>query len=157
MKLRLLATDPDPILLEIYRAYFPSFGFAVATADDGVECLELLREFLPDVLILSLELTWGGAEGVLAIVREETAMRPIPILLTIDGINQSKAVTLLRPPVIKLLEKPFRLRDLRAIIEATLHSQADRLVPRALNPSALVIADREQAADNDSSLTTRIH
>ena len=76
MKLRLLATDPDPILLDIYRAYFPSFGFEVATAGDGVKCVELLRDCFPDVLILSLELTWGGADGVLAVVRGETAMRP---------------------------------------------------------------------------------
>ena len=157
MKSRLLATDPDPILLQIYRAYFPTRGFEVATASDGLECLELLREFLPDALILSLDLTWGGAEGILAIIREETQMRPIPVVLTVDRIDRSKAVKLLLPPVVKLLEKPFRLSDLEAIVEATLRAQAVRLVAGAFDPPAALARDHEWDADNDCPNMTSIH
>ncbi len=58
-------------------------------------------------------------------------MRPIPVILTIDGISQSKAVKHLFPPVVKLLAKPFRLRDLRAIVETALQARAERLVATA--------------------------
>jgi DNA-binding response OmpR family regulator len=156
VKLRLLATDPDPVLLQIYRAYFPYFGFEVVTAGDGLECLELLRDFLPDALILSLELTWGGAEGVLAIVREETAMRPIPVVLTFEQINRSKAVKHLLPPVVKLLEKPFRLHDLQASVEAALHMRANRLVAGAVDPSNAFGGTHGRAADKHHPLTTRM-
>lgn len=152
MKSRLLATDPDPFLLQIYRAYFAARGFEVATAGDGVECLELLREFLPDALILSLDLTWGGAEGVLAIIREETEMQPIPIVLTVAEISRSKAVEFLLPPVVKLLKKPFRLRDLEAIGEATLRVQAVRQVAGAFDPPAALAGDDGWAADNEYTL-----
>lgn len=155
MKLRLLATDPDPILLQIYRAYFPKVGFDVATAGDALECLELLREFRPDALILSLGLKWGGADGILAIVREETVMRPIPVLLTTDGIRPSKAVNLLIPPVVKLLEKPFRLRDLTTIIEASLPTRPDRLDAGPVHPPAVLAGEDGPATENQFSLTTR--
>ena len=156
MKLRLLATDPDPVLLQIYRAYFPYFGFEVVTAGDGLECLELLRDFLPDALILSLELTWGGAEGVLAIVREETAMRPIPVVLTFDQISRPKAVKHLLPPVVKLLEKPFLLNDLQAGVEAALGARADRPGPGAVDRSTAFSGTDGRAADKHNPLTTRM-
>ena len=120
MKPRLLATDPDRVLLNIYRAYFPNFGFDIATSADGLECVVLLRDFAPDAVILSLERLWGGGDGVLSIVREDSQMRPIPVVLTIDGLNASKAMRHLLPPVVKIMEKPFRLRELRANVEAAL-------------------------------------
>jgi DNA-binding response OmpR family regulator len=153
MNLRLLATDSDPLLLEIFRAYFPNFGFEVATAGNGLECLALLREFAPDVLVLSLELQWGGADGILSIVREETAMRPIPVVLTIDGISRSKAVPHLFPPVVKLLEKPFRVRDLRAIIEAALQVRG---APGRCDFQPHVLNDG-QFAGSHKSFIPRIH
>jgi CheY-like chemotaxis protein len=157
MKPRLLAADSDPNRLWIYRGYFPTLGFDVATAGDGLECLQLLREFLPDILILSLDLTWGGADGVLAIIREETEVRPIPVVLTVDGISQSKAVKLLLPPVVKLLEQPSPLRDLQAIVEAALHARADRRIFEAFEPPAVLAGEHGWAADNDYSPPTRIH
>jgi DNA-binding response OmpR family regulator len=131
MKPRLLATDSDPLLLGIYRTYFPRFGFDVVTAGDGLQCVRLLREFAPDALILSLELLWGGGDGVLSCFRDGGRMRPLPVVLTINGLDPAKADRLLAPPVVKMLEKPFRLRDLRASVEAGLHGSMVRQVIRA--------------------------
>jgi CheY-like chemotaxis protein len=155
MKLRLLATDPDPVLLQIYRSYFSSFGFEVATAEEGLECVALLRNFAPDALVLSLELTWGGADGVLSIVRDEGQMRPIPVVLTVGESSRSKAVKYLVPPVVKLLEKPFRLRDLRAIVESVLRARAERLSARVAGAPAA--SDDARPAHDPGTLTPHIH
>ena len=157
MKLRLLATDPDPLLLQIFRAYFPNFGYDIATARDGLECVELLHEFLPDALVLSLELLWGGADGVLSIVREETQVRPIPVVLTVGEMGRSKAVKYLLPPVVKLLEKPFRLRDLRAIVEDALHARADRLISGFDDPAVTFARDDLPLDADIISHIARIH
>ena len=154
MDFRLLAADPDPVLLQIYRTYFATFGFDVATAEDGLECVSLLRGFAPDALILNLDLTWGGAEGVLSIVREEE-MQPVPVILTVGERNRTKAVRYLAPPVVKLLEKPFRLRDLRAIIESALHSRSSRpsWPPPGAVPESHLIEDASLALSHESLIT----
>jgi DNA-binding response OmpR family regulator len=141
MKPRLLATDPDPLLLGIYRTYFPHFGFDVATAGDGLHCVRLLRELAPDALILSFELLWGGGEGVLACVREENQMRPIPVVLTFDGFRPAKAAKYLVPPVVKILEKPFRLRDLRASVEIALQGNMVRQWMQSADASRMLNGD----------------
>ena len=157
MKLRLLATDPDPLLLQIYRSYFSSFGFEVATAKEGLECVSLLRSFAPDALILSLELTWGGADGVLSIVRDEAQMTPIPVVVTVGESSHSKAARYLVPPVVKLLEKPFRLRDLRAIVESALCARAERLSERITGYDTAPASQNAQAIPGSGSLTTHNH
>jgi DNA-binding response OmpR family regulator len=153
MKLRLLATDPDPVLLQIYRSYFSSFGFDVATAEEGLECMSLLRSFAPDALILSLELTWGGADGVLAIVRDEGEMRPIPVVVTVGESSRARAIRYLVPPVVKLLEKPFRLRDLRAIVESVLQARADRMSGRVAGAPAAAIGNDRRPAHEPNPIT----
>jgi len=126
MKPRLAVTDNDPRMRQIYRLYFSKFGFKVATAGDGLECVRLLRTFTPHVLVLSLDLCWGGADGVLAILREESPARSIPVVLTAVERHRSRSAEFLSPPVVKMFEKPFRLSDLRAIVTAALHSATDR-------------------------------
>ena len=136
MELRLVAADPDPVLLQIYRTYFSTFGFEVATAEDALECVALLRGFDPDVLVLNLELTWGCAEGVLSIIREDREMQPIPVVLTVGERRRSTVVKYLVPPVVKVFEKPFRLRDLRAAIESALRMHVQQWSPRVADAPA---------------------
>ncbi len=117
---RLLAADADPYMREIYRLYFPHFGFDVETASDGVDCLSELDEFHPDALVLDLDLLWGGSEGVLAALQERGRVPPIPVVLTTKFLRSGNPAKHIVHPVVKLLEKPFRLRDLRSVVEAVL-------------------------------------
>jgi len=117
---RLLAADPDPSLMELYRIWFSRFGFDIATAASALDCMERIRRFAPHVLILSLELQWGGSDGVLSMIREDYGTPPIPVVLTCDKRNRSRAIRQLAPPVIKLLEKPILFLELHASIETAL-------------------------------------
>jgi DNA-binding NtrC family response regulator len=157
MKPRLLAADPDPILLQIYRAFFPTFGFEAATARDGLECVALLHEFAPDVLVLSLDLCWGGADGVLSIIREETQIRPIPVVLVVGETSRATAVKYLFPPVVKLVDQGFRLGDLREIVETALHTRGDRLMDEVGGTRAAFAGDTGRPLTDHNSLTAHIH
>jgi DNA-binding response OmpR family regulator len=67
---RVLIADPDESLLALYREALACEGFEVATATDGLDCLAKLRSIALDVLVLDLELLWGGGDGVLARMHE---------------------------------------------------------------------------------------
>jgi carbon storage regulator CsrA len=80
--LRILIADPDAYLTRSYREYFDRSGATVSTAPTALACLDRLRDFSPDVLILEATLLWGGADGVLARMQEEPALRPSSVILT---------------------------------------------------------------------------
>ena len=48
------------------RQFFSANGFAVATVASGLECLAELLAVEPDVLVIALEIPWGGGDGVVA-------------------------------------------------------------------------------------------
>src|SRR5271157_944004 len=88
MSFRILLVDRDEFLLATYREYLSRHGAIVTTATSGVACLERLRDFAPDILVLDPSLLWGGSDGVLAVLHEEPEIRPACVLLLTDGGNR---------------------------------------------------------------------
>ena len=60
MSIRILIADRDEFLSTAYHEHFSRHGAVVATATTGLACIDRLRDFAPDVLILDPSLLWGG-------------------------------------------------------------------------------------------------
>jgi DNA-binding NtrC family response regulator len=73
--------DGDTILLLLYQAFLIGEDIEVRTASTGLECLEQLRRWRPDVLVLDAELLWGAGAGVLSVRGEEPTLPVVPVLL----------------------------------------------------------------------------
>jgi carbon storage regulator CsrA len=85
MSVRVLIADPDEYLFDNYRDYLEQRGCEVATATSGVECIDMLRDFVPDVLVLEPSIPWGGGDGVLAVMHEEPAVPSVPVIVLTYG------------------------------------------------------------------------
>ena len=66
-------------------------GYRVVTADNGIECLEILKRFLPDFVILEPEFLRGAGNGVLTLLRETPDLRDVPVLILTTDCNWSVA------------------------------------------------------------------
>jgi CheY-like chemotaxis protein len=73
--------DGDTILLSLYRAFLMTEAIDVRTASTGLECLEQLRHWRPDVMVLDADLPWGAGAGVLEVMREDPTLPEVPVLL----------------------------------------------------------------------------
>jgi DNA-binding response OmpR family regulator len=89
MSVRVLIADRDEFLLATYREHLSRHGAIVATATTGLTCIDRLRDFTPDVLVLDPAILWGGGDGVLAMMHEEPEIRPASVLLLADGGNRT--------------------------------------------------------------------
>jgi carbon storage regulator len=89
MSVRILIADRDEFLLATYREHLSQHGAVVATATTGLACMDRLRVFAPNVLVLDPSLLWGGGDGVLAVMDEEPEIRPPFVLLLTHGGNRS--------------------------------------------------------------------
>ncbi len=101
MSVRVLIADPDEYLIDNYRDYLEQHGCEVATAKTGVECIEKLRGFLPDVLILEPSIPWGGGDGVLAVMHEEPDVSSVPVIALTYGRDRGVLYRL----------APFKIND----------------------------------------------
>jgi two-component system KDP operon response regulator KdpE len=112
MRPSLLIAESDAELCHVYRKFLAARGYDVATASDGLDCLQRLRLQRPTVLLLDLELRWGGADGVLAWLREEGASDRIAVVLMATAGYPKDLTALVEPPVVGFLPKPFSLTAL---------------------------------------------
>jgi CheY-like chemotaxis protein len=71
--------------LASYGEFLTHEGFRVTTAATALECWAELKCERPDVLILDLELPWGGGDGVLARLDEKPETRGIPAIMLAGG------------------------------------------------------------------------
>ena len=76
----LIASSAEP-LLKSYRSFLSNHGFAVATADDALDCIANLRDFEPHILVLDDELQWGRTSGVLAFLNEDPSLPSVPVIV----------------------------------------------------------------------------
>jgi CheY-like chemotaxis protein len=79
--IRVLLSHPDLGVLSACQERLANGGFAVAAAPSGLECLARLRSFTPDVLVLDMDLPWGGGEGVLARLGEDRDLPRVPVVI----------------------------------------------------------------------------
>lgn len=77
MKTQLLLCESNPGCLARTREFLTRRGFDVCVASNGLECMELLREVRPDVVVLDWEMPWGGGDGVLALLQDELRLPPV--------------------------------------------------------------------------------
>ena len=81
MAVRILLADPDEFAANTLADCLRQRGAVVTTASSGLECLERLQDFAPDVLVLEPELLWGGGDGVLTVIHEQPELRPTLVIL----------------------------------------------------------------------------
>jgi DNA-binding NtrC family response regulator len=108
----LLIADGDAELCDLYRQFLTKHGYEVETSSNGLDCLRKLREVMPAVLVLDLQLRWGGGDGILAWLREENPAPRIPVILTAMAGYPQAFASVIEPPVVAYLPKPFALTAL---------------------------------------------
>jgi CheY-like chemotaxis protein len=107
MNRRILIADPDAGLQQQWKQLLNNlFGWEVETTSEGLDCVKMLDAFQPDVLVLDLDLLWGGAAGVLSHLRESSSTRPVPVVLTANGDQSDRFTPFAGAPVVYCLSKP---------------------------------------------------
>ncbi len=87
MDATLLIADNDVRRRRELRRFFFGSGFLVAVASDGLGCLAEVVALEPDVLVIALDLPWGGGDGVIARLNDGLPVRQKPLILVIGDAS----------------------------------------------------------------------
>jgi sigma-B regulation protein RsbU (phosphoserine phosphatase) len=112
-RLKVLAADDSPAFRS-FLVNFLSEGYEVRTAQDGVECLEMLDGFCPDILLVDLAMPRMGGLEVISEVRTGREDESLYIIV-LTGAEDAEA----KPRALNLgandyLAKPFDKQELLA-------------------------------------------
>lgn len=77
----ILIVDDDPDILEGIITILETQPYRLATAKDGIKCMEMIRTNKPDLLILDLLMPRMDGWGVIREMRSEPQYGDIPIMI----------------------------------------------------------------------------
>ncbi|HXE71702.1 MAG TPA: response regulator transcription factor [Candidatus Nitrosotenuis sp.] len=143
---RILVVEDEPHMLDLIRTTLETAGLVVSGATSGAEGLQRLREELPDLVILDLNLPDMTGLEVLSEMRRSGMQCPV-IVLTVQD-NPEDRVRGLELGADDYIGKPFDHRELVSRIKAVLR-RTEMPAPLARN---VVRVDEDLTVDFDRRL-----
>lgn len=115
-----LLVEDEEQLRRVMKDLLQREGYRVAEARDGIQALDEVDRFAPDVIILDLNLPGLDGYGVLQQLRSRPATREIPVMVLTAKGDEDNEVRVFEMGADDFVTKPFRARSLTARIEAVL-------------------------------------
>ncbi len=108
---RVLVVDDDPAMRRLVAVLFGHDGHGVDAAADGAEALALARQHAYDLVIADRRAAIGGEPFAAALRRERPAWQQ---RIIVSAADRSSGAGFEEFQGLRVLRKPFNLRDLRA-------------------------------------------
>ena len=119
-----LVVDDDALNRRLLTATLAREGLRTTSATDGDEALRVIKEDLPDVVLLDIEMPGLDGIEVLERIKSDEATRHLPVIM-ISGLDDTESVVrCLEIGADDFLPKPFDAAILRARINAGLDRKA---------------------------------
>lgn len=127
---RVLLVDDEPTILETGEAQLRHLGFQVRTARDGQEAVDLLEADPGAIDLVLMDITMPRLDGREAFQRIR-ALRPgLRVILSSGYDEQDSLKDLSRQGLTGFLQKPYRLQELSAALQAAFtHARPDDGTP----------------------------
>ena len=117
-----MIVDDEEYILAFVGIKLKVSGYEVSTATDGVQALEMIKEKVPDLVIIDLIMPRMDGPRLLTEIRKISKV-PIIILTAVDA--QDVVIKELRAGADDYLHKPFNPDELVARIEAIRRRNTD--------------------------------
>lgn len=120
LKQRILVVDDDKEVVRLMRAYLEKAGYEVLVAYDGKTAVFTLRHELPDLLLLDLMLPDKDGYDITRLVRADTALAHIPIIILSARVEDTDKIVGLELGADDYVTKPYNPREVVARVRARL-------------------------------------
>jgi two-component system OmpR family response regulator len=144
---RLLVVDDEPSILELLSVTLRFAGFEVATATNGADALNKVREFAPDLLVLDVMMPGLDGFAVASTLRGRGDQVPVVFLTAKDATeDRVQGLTIGGDDYVT---KPFSLEEVVARIRSVLRRTSGSL-PAVQTASTARLAYGDIVLDDDT-------
>ncbi|MGB6242710.1 MAG: response regulator [Castellaniella sp.] len=141
--MNILIVEDEPKLAEVLRTYLEAAGYAVRWVDNGLQVMDVVRDWAPNLVLLDLMLP--GRDG-LDICREIRAQTSIPVIMVTARTEEIDRLLGLELGADDYICKPYSPREVVARVRAVLRRFDPPFTAAQAETSGLVIkADAWQA------------
>lgn len=137
MPANILVVEDEPAIQELIAASLQLAGHQVLRADDAEAACALVREAIPDAILLDWMLPGMSGVQLARRLRADERTRDVPIILLTARSEESDKVAGLEAGADDYVTKPFSPRELMARIKAVLRRRAPQMTEDAVEVEGL--------------------
>ncbi len=140
---KILVIDDEKPIRESLRGVLEDEGYKVFTAEDGLSGIKMVREIIPDVVLLDIWMP--GKDGVETLKEIKEELPQIPVIMMSGHGNIETAVKTTKIGAYDFIEKPISLDRLVLLIENAIKYQKllyeNRYLKEQLKKDSTIIAE----------------
>jgi DNA-binding response OmpR family regulator len=138
---KILIVDDDPVNLEFFQLMLSKLGFSVEEANDGLDAMEKLKKFRPDLILLDNIMPRMSGWELTKTLKQDQKFMDIPIIMfsALDDVKDKLAGFELG--VDDYITKPFNFSEVLARIRTTLRNR-ELFAQIALREARLNLAEK---------------
>lgn len=120
IKQKILVVDDDPVILETIQEALQQGGFETVTAENGQLALEIVREDVPDAIVLDRRMPVMDGNEVLKRLRADERTKSIPIIMLTGDQEIEQVMESLHLGANEYVVKPVAPEDVVIRLKVTL-------------------------------------
>ncbi|UUX91164.1 response regulator [Methanoplanus endosymbiosus] len=147
-KTRVVIVEDSEFIAHGLEKILQSMGYQIAgIASERVAALKLVKENSPDVILMDIELSSGGLEGI-SIAEEIKKVRDIPVIFLSAHDDDATLRKSLQAEPYGFISKPAKSRDIRAAIEIVTNKNRAKIAEEELLRKDAILHAVCQSANN---------
>lgn len=117
MKSTILIVDDNEDVLTTYRIVLERMGHEVTEAHDGLECLGIIEESPPDIVLLDVLLPGLSGGEVCRRIKETAKTKDVPVIAITASMSGATRKAMEEVGADEFLLKPLNVSDLNRVIK----------------------------------------
>ena len=139
MTTSILVVEDEPAILELVSVNLRHAGFQVIRATSAEDAEAVIRNELPDLLVLDWMLPGQSGVALAKKIRADERTRELPIIMLTARVHEEDKVQGLEAGADDYLTKPFSPKELVARVRAVLRRRAPHLAGEAVEAGTLAL------------------
>ena len=128
LKSRILIADPDPDISRTLKLYFETNGHQVRVVALAGEVIKTARQWQPNAILMSTELTDQNPYYVCQEIVEDTLTGHIPIIMLLHLNERRLRLEALEVGADDIISKPFDIEELHLRVQAAIRLSTMRVL-----------------------------
>ena len=135
----ILVVEDEPAILELLKINLVDAGYEVREAGDAETANALLKEALPDLVLLDWMLPGQSGLAFAKQLRADPRTKELPVIMVTARTDEADRVAGLEAWVDDYVTKPFSPRELKARIKSVLRRRAPESAQETLSVGGLAL------------------
>jgi two-component system phosphate regulon response regulator PhoB len=133
----IMVVEDEPAILELLRVNLADAGYDVHAATDAESAQRMLKQSLPDLMLLDWMLPGLSGLAFAKQLRADPRTRELPVIMVTARTDEADKVAGLEAWVDDYVTKPFSPRELKARVKAVLRRRAPEAAQEVLEVGAV--------------------